>query len=148
MTIEEARELWSRAVGAVRAGRLRPDAYRTVRERLVTIRDGFEEPERARLELYLDLLAEEWADATAATPSIEATERLRQAQDVLVDGLREEGDRSARTLRARGALRALQHLAEEADEPAERMAIGRMCEPLTLLLGKLEHERAAAGAVR
>jgi hypothetical protein len=146
MTIEEARELWSRAVGAVRAGRLRPDAYRAIRERLIAIRDGFGEPERARLELYLDLLAEEWADATAATPSDEATERLRRAQHALADGMREEGDRSARMLRARVALRTLQDLAEEADEPAERMAIGRMCEPLTLLLGKLEHERAAGAA--
>ncbi|MBO0691175.1 MAG: hypothetical protein J2P40_16595 [Candidatus Dormibacteraeota bacterium] len=146
MTIEEARELWSRAVGAVRTGRLRPDAYRTIRERLVVIRDGFGEPERARLELYLDLLAEEWADATAATPSTEATERLRQAQDVLADGMREDGDRRARMLRARVALRALGDLAEEADEPTERMAIGRMCEPLTLLLGKLEHERPAGAA--
>ena len=146
MTIEEARELWGRAVGAVRTGRLRPDAYRAIRERLIAIRDEFGEPERARLELYLDLLAEEWADATAATPSGGTTEHLRRAQQVLADGMREEGDPSARTLRAQVALRTLQDLAEEADEPAERMAIGRLCEPLTLLLGKLEHERAAGAA--
>lgn len=147
MTIEEAKELWSRAVGAVRAGRLRPDEYRTIRSRLVAIRDGFGEPDRARIELYLDLLAEEWADATAAVPSSGSTEQLRQAQHTLAEGMREEGDRSARLGRARVALRTLQDLAEEADEPAERMAIGRMCEPLTLLLGKLEHERPA-GAPR
>jgi hypothetical protein len=146
MTIEEARELWSRAVGAVRAGRLKPDEYRTIRERLVAIRDGFGEPERARIELYLDLLADEWADATAAIPSSEATEQLRQAQHVLADAMREDGDPSARMARARVALGALHDLAEQAGEPAERMAIGRMCEPLTLLVGKLERELAAGAA--
>jgi hypothetical protein len=143
MTIEEARELWSRAVGAVRRGRLRPDGYRAVRERLLAIREGFGEPERSRVELYLDLLAEEWADATAAAPSSEASEQLRRAQQVLADGMREDDDRDARAARARTALRALHQLAEEAAEPAERLAIGRLCEPLTLLLGKLERERPA-----
>jgi hypothetical protein len=146
MTIEEAKELWSRAVAAVRGGHLTPDGYRAVRERLARIRDGFEEPERARVELYLDLLAEEWADATAATPSSEATEELREAQAVLAGAMREEGDHGTRVARARTALRALHALAEQADEPAVRMAIGRLCEPLTLLLGKLEHERPAGAA--
>ena len=146
MTIDEARALWSRAVGAVRNGHLAPDGYRAVRERLIAIRDGFEGPERSRIELYLDLLAQEWADATAATPSSEATQELRRAQAVLADGMREEGDRSTRMVRARVALATLLDLAKEADEPAERMAIRRMCEPLTLLLRKLEHERPAGAA--
>ncbi len=134
-----ARDVWSRAIGQLDVGTLSQRGYQGAKEKLRAIRRTLEEPERSRIDVYLELLQQAWQDRSPRPPRRPRPSRLViQAHRVVASGFAEGGDRDARRRRARAALRELERLATMAADDVERLNVVRLAEPLLRLLFALE----------
>lgn len=137
--IAAARDVWNRAIAQLDVGTLSRRGYETAREKLRAIRGTVEMPERSRVDVYLELLAEAWEDrAPRPLPDPSPSRLLVQAHRVLASAFAEGGDRDSRRRRARSALRELERLAAAAADGAERLSIVRLADPILRLLSALD----------
>lgn len=140
MSVNEARSVFGRTLERARRGRAGPDEVGRALASLDAIRRQLEGGERRQVELYLGVLEDEWADQVAAAHTEDAPPGLASAQRLARAALDAGGDAATRLDTARRALVALTALSAELTDRAERLAVGRLYEPLVLLVSKLEHE--------
>lgn len=141
--ITTAREVWSRAVAQLDVGTLSRRGYETAREKLRAIRGTVAMPERSRVDVYLELLAEAWEDRSprAEREGRRLSPRLVEAHRVLASAFAEGGARDDRRRRTRAALAELERLAGAAAGERERLDIVRLADPLLRLLSALDADR-------
>lgn len=134
-----ARDLWGRAITQLDVGTLSQRGYEGAEEKLRAIQRTLEEPERSRIDVYLELLQQAWEDRTHLPVRRPRPSRLViQAHRVVASGFAEGGDRGARRQAARTALGQLERLAATATTDVERLNVVRLSEPLLRLLSALD----------
>lgn len=140
MSVNEARTVFGRTLQRARAGRVGPEEIGRALTSLDAIRRQLEGGERRQVELYLGVLEDEWADQMAAAHIEDAPPGLARAQRLARAALDADGDAAGRLDAAREALATLGDISGALADRAERLAVGRLCEPLVLLVSKLERE--------
>lgn len=76
--VDDARRIWREATMDLRQGRETPDDYAAARQRLAEIRDACSQQEARQVQLYVDLLDEEWLEMTAGPAAAEEHWRTRR----------------------------------------------------------------------
>ncbi|HEX4212372.1 MAG TPA: hypothetical protein VIA06_03470 [Candidatus Dormibacteraeota bacterium] len=140
MSVNEARTVFGRTLERARSGQAGPEEISRALASLDAIRRQLDGGERRQVELYLGVLEDEWADQVAAAHSEDAPPVLAEAQRLARAALESGGDTAVRLDTAHRALSSLAALSRGLADRAERLAVGRLCEPLVLLVGKLERE--------
>lgn len=137
--LESARQVWSRAIAQLDVGTLTRHDLEVAEEKLRAIRSTLEPPERSRVDVYLELLEQAWADRAPRPVRQPRTSQLVvRAHRVLASAFAEGGDRDQRRARARAALRQLERLATLATDDVERLSVVRLADPLLRLLSALQ----------
>lgn len=137
--VAAARDVWGRAIAQLDVGTLTRHDYEVAEEKLRAIRSTLEVPERSRVDLYLELLEQAWADRSPRPVRQARTSRLVvRAHHVLASAFAEGGERDVRRARARVALRQLEGLATLATDDLERLSVVRLADPLLRLLSALQ----------
>jgi hypothetical protein len=143
MTLNEARTRFTRTVHEARLGTLDAARMREARAHLLAIRDGLGGRDRRQVEIYLSMLVHEWIDPPPPSPAPRSSDGIQEAQQLVMDAFQQEGTCLLRLAQAIAALERIAQLAKEAADRTERTAITLLCEPLVLLIARLERERAA-----
>lgn len=134
-----ARDVWGRAIHQLDEGTLTRHDYEAAEEKLRVIRSTLEMPEQSRVDVYLELLEQAWADRwPRPVPQARTSRLVVRAHRVLASAFAEGGDRDARRVRARAALRRLERLAAQATDDVERLSVVRLADPLLRLLSALQ----------
>ncbi len=137
--LNAARDIWGRAIAQLDLGTLTRHDYEAAAEKLRAIRSRLETPEQSRVDVYLELLEEAWADRSPRPLRQARTSPLVvRAHRVLASAFAEGGDRDVRQARARFALRRLERLATLAGDDVERLSVVRLADPLLRLLSALQ----------
>lgn len=147
MTLNDARTLFSRTVHEVRLGTLDAAGVREARAQLVAIRDRLNGRARQQVELYLSMLDDDWIEPPPTAPRPGVSDGARETQQLVLDAFERHSRCLLRLAEAIGTLERIAELSREAADRAERMTIAELCEPLVLLISRLERE-LPAGAVR
>lgn len=140
-----ARDVWGRAVAQLDAGTLSRRDYENARQKLRAVRALVTMPERSRVDVYLELLAEAWDDRSPDTErgGERPSRRVLEAHRIVAAAFAEGGSQDQRRQRARVALQELERLAAAAGGETERRDIVRLADPLLRLLSALAPGRDA-----